>query len=85
MVTGVQWTGSLAPNQTQRWFTFNWSTNWHVVWYMMPTSPQIGAPQLDWDVAVERANANACTYWITVKNLTNQNLTFEGRYAILNL
>jgi hypothetical protein len=85
MVTGVQWTGSLAPNQTQRWFTFNWPANWHVVWYMMATSPQSGAPQVDWDVAVERANASVCTYWITVKNLTNQNLTFEGRYAILNL
>jgi hypothetical protein len=85
MVTGVQWTGSLAPNQTQRWFTFNWPANWHVVWYMMATSPQIGAPQVDWDVAVERANANNCTYWVTVKNLTNQNLTFEGRYAILNI
>jgi hypothetical protein len=85
MVTGVQWTGSLAPNQTQRWFTFNWPANWHVVWYMMATSPQIGGPQVDWDVAVERANANNCTYWVTVKNLTNQNLTFEGRYAILNI
>jgi hypothetical protein len=52
---------------------------------MMPTSPQVGAPQVDWDVAVERADAYVCTYWITVKNLTNQNLTFEGRYAILNL
>ena len=24
---------------------------------MMPTTPQVGAPQVDWDVAVERANA----------------------------
>jgi hypothetical protein len=51
---------------------------------MMPTSPQIGAPQVDWDVAVERANATYCTYWITVKNLTANTLTFEGRYAILS-
>ena len=83
MSTGVQWTGTLGPNATGRWFTFNWSANRHVVWYMMPTSPRRGAPQLDWDVAVERADANRVTYWITVKNLTNRSVTFEGRYAIL--
>ncbi|MDQ4044179.1 MAG: hypothetical protein M3173_01845 [Chloroflexota bacterium] len=83
MRTGVQWTGTLAPNQTQRWFTFNWPAAWHMVWYIVPTSPRSGAPQLDWDVSVERANANTCTYWITVTNLTNQNVTFEGRYAVM--
>jgi hypothetical protein len=54
-----------------------------MIWYMVPTSPQSGAPQLDWSVAVERADATHCTYWITVKNLTNANLTFEARYAIM--
>ncbi len=84
MRTGVQFTGSLTANQTQRWFTFNWPATWHVIWYMTPTSPRNGAPQIDWDVAVERASATNCTYWITVKNLTNQNVTFEGRYAVMN-
>lgn len=84
MRTGVQFTGSLTANQTQRWFTFNWPATWHVVWYIVPTSPRSGAPQLDWDVSVERATATNCTYWITVKNLTNQNVTFEGRYAVMN-
>lgn len=84
MRTGVQWTGSLGPNQSRRWFTFNWPTSWHVTWYMMPTSPRRGGPQLDWDVAVERASSNRCTYWVTVKNLTNQTVTFEGRYAVMN-
>ncbi len=84
MHTGMQFTGSLAANQTQRWFTFNWPATWHVVWYMAPTSPRTGAPQIDWDVAVERASAANCTYWITVKNLTNQNVTFVGRYAVMN-
>jgi hypothetical protein len=51
---------------------------------MMATSPRQGAPQVGWDVAVERANNNQCTYWITVTNLTPQPLTFEGRYAILS-
>ena len=84
MYTGVQWTGDLAPNQTQRWFTFNWSPTSHIVWYMMPTSVQSGAPALEWSVGVERYNATQCTYWITVKNLTANTVTFEGRYAILN-
>ncbi len=84
MWTGVQWTGSLAGNQTGRWFTWGWLTSLHVIWYMMPTSPQPGAAEIDWDVAVERANATQCTYWITVKNLTSNTVTFEGRYAVLS-
>ena len=84
MWTGVQWTGTLPPGATKRWFTWGWAAGLHVVWYMMPTSPQPGAPQLDWEVAVERANNAQCTYWITVRNLTNALVTFEGRYAVLS-
>jgi len=51
---------------------------------MMPTSPRVGAPQLEWDVAVERGDATRVTYWITVKNLTANDVTFEGRYAVLS-
>jgi hypothetical protein len=82
MITGVQFTGTLAPNQTQRWFTFNWNSAWHVVWYMMPTSTQ-SVPEVKWSVAVQRADASHCTYWITATNLTATTVTFEGRYAIL--
>ena len=82
MTTGVQFTGSLTANQTQRWFTFNWPAVWHVVWYMVPTSIQ-NVPQVNWSVTVERQDANNCTYWITVTNLTATPVTFEGRYAIL--
>ncbi len=84
MRTGVQWTGTLNPGQTQKWFTFNWPAVWHVVWYVVPTTVRNGAPELDWDVEVERASATTVTYWITVKNLTNVAATFEGRYAVLN-
>lgn len=83
MRTGAQWTGTLEPLETKRWHTVNWPATWHVVWYMVPTSPQVDGPQVDWDVAVERADADYCAYWITVKNLTSNNVTFEGRYAIL--
>lgn len=84
MRVGVQFTGSLGANQSRRWFTFGWPAGWHVVWYMMPTTPAIGAPELDWDVAVERADPSHVTYWLTVKNLTGKTINFEGRYAVLN-
>lgn len=84
MWTGVQWTGTVPAGATQRWLTHSWPTAWHVVWYLMPTSAQVGAPQLEWNVAVERANATQCTYWITVRNLTATDVTFEGRFAVLS-
>jgi hypothetical protein len=84
MFTGVQFTGTLGPNASNRWFTFNWSANWHVIWHVTPVTPRPGAPALAWDVSVERASATAVTYWITVTNLTNQDVTFEGRYVVLN-
>jgi hypothetical protein len=84
MRTGVQFSGTLNPNQQNRWFTHSWPTNWHVVWYMMSTSAVAGAPQVDWDVNVERASPTHCTYWITVRNLTANAVTFEARYAVLN-
>jgi hypothetical protein len=82
MTTGVQFTGSLNANQTQRWFTFNWPAAWHVVWYIMTTTNQT-VPEVSWSVAVQRADATHVTYWITVTNLTATPVTFEGRYAIL--
>lgn len=83
-ICGRQWTGTLAGNQTRRWFTFNWPATWHVVWTIMPTTPRRGAPQVSWDVHVERADAEHVTYWITVRNLTPHPVTFEGRYCILS-
>ncbi len=84
MRVGVQFTGTLAANQSQRWFTFNWPQEWHVVWYVVPTSPRVGAPQIEWDVAVERASATHITYWITIRNLTAAPVNVEARYAVLN-
>ena len=81
---GTQWTGTLAANQTNRWFTFNWPASWHIVWTVMPTTPFAGGAQITWSVAVQRASAEFATYWITVQNLTNVPVTFEGRYAILS-
>jgi photosystem II stability/assembly factor-like uncharacterized protein len=83
-VCGVQWRGSLTANQTRRWFTFNWPATWHIVWTVMPTTPRPGGPQLSWTTQVERANAEFATYWITVRNLTPDPVSFEGRYCILS-
>jgi hypothetical protein len=84
MTTGVQFTGTLPANGSQRWFTFNWPPQWHVVWHMMPTSPETTGPELSWQVSVERTSATAVTYFLTVTNATAAPITFEGRYAILN-
>jgi hypothetical protein len=83
MWTGVQFTGTLAAGASGRWFTYNWPASWHVVWYMMPTTPRPGAPELDWDVAVERGDPSHCTYWLTVKNDATVPVDFEGRFAVL--
>ena len=84
MWTGVQWTGTIGPGQTQLWFTWGWPADRHVLWHIMSNTPAVGSPSIDWDVAVERSNQVQCTYWITVKNLTTQTLAFEGRYAVLS-
>jgi hypothetical protein len=83
MTTGVQFRGTLAPNQTQRYFTFNWSAPQHVLWEVVPDTARPGAAQVDWDVAIERADTNHVTYWITVTNLTPSSMQFELRYAIV--
>ena len=84
MRVGTQFTGSLTGNQTRRWFTHSWPADWHVTWYMMPVTPVQGAPEIEWEVEVERADAARVTYWLTVRNLTATPVNFEGRYAVLN-
>jgi hypothetical protein len=84
MRVGVQFTGTIPAGATRRWFTFNWPQNWHVAWNVVPTSPVPGAPQIDWDVEVERGSATAITYWISVRNVSSQPVNIEARYAVLN-
>ena len=83
-ICGTQWTGTLAANASNHWFTFNWPATWHVIWSVMPTTVKPGAPEISWTVDVERASAEYVTYWITVTNLTSSPISFEGRYAILS-
>ena len=81
--TGVQFTGTVPANSSRRWFTFNWPAHWHVEWNVVPTSPRSGAPQVNWSVAVERASDSHITYWITIGNLTSEEVNIEARYAVL--
>lgn len=81
---GVQWFGSVAPNQSRTWFTWGWGAAWKVLWSIMPLTPCPGTSQLSWNVRVERANATQCTYWITVTNQSAEPVKFEGRYDVLS-
>lgn len=80
---GVQFIGTIPGNATQRWFSHSWPAHWHMDWRVMPITPRPGEPQLRWHVEVERASEGHATYWITVTNLTPEEVAFEGRYAVL--
>jgi hypothetical protein len=81
---GVQFNADVPASATRRWFTHSWPEDWHVVWSVVPTTPASGAPQLEWDVSVERASSGMVTYWITVRNLTSSAVGVEARFAVLN-
>lgn len=80
---GVQFTRSIPAGTTRRFFTHSWPAHWHVVWTVAPTSPQRGAPQIEWNVQVERASDQHITYFISITNLTQIPVNIEGRYAVL--
>ncbi len=79
---GVQFTGQVPANATRRWFTHSWPAHWHVTWQIVPTSPRPGGPQIASEVQIERASDSRITYWLTVRNLTNEVVNIEGRYAV---
>ncbi len=80
---GVQFTGTVAANQTARWFTFNWPAHWHMVWTAVPTTLNTTSPQIRVKVQVERSSFQFITYWINVTNFTGVPVTFEARYNVL--
>jgi hypothetical protein len=85
MVVGTQFTGFVPAHGVKRWFTFNWPASWNVIWTVVSTTPVLGNPQVEWDVAVERASSTAITYWITIRNLTGVAVNIEARYAVTNI
>lgn len=83
-ICGRQWSGTITAGQSHDWYTWGWPATWHVVWTVMPTTPQLGVPALTWNVRVERASAEYVTYWITVTNVSGANVNFDGRFCILS-
>jgi len=85
---GTQFSGSLAPGQTNQWFTHSWPSHWFVVWTVVPTSPAIDGPaQLELTVRMsrqsDRANARLVKYHLSVRNVTTVNVNFQARYEVL--
>lgn len=84
MRTGVQFRGNVSANSSKKWFTHSWPEDWHVTWYVVPTSPDQGQPQIDWDVEVERQSSDELKYFVEIENLTGDDVQIEARYAVLN-
>lgn len=84
MRVGTQFSGTIAAGSSARWFTYSWPADWHVVWTLVPTTPNPGGPQVEWDVAVQRATATHLTYWLTIRNLSSASVGIEARYEVLN-
>ncbi len=85
---GTQFSGSLAPGQTNQWFTHSWPSHWFVVWTVVPTAPVVDGPaQLELTVRIsrqsDRANARLVKYHLFVRNLTTANVSFQARYEVL--
>ncbi|MBB3117509.1 S8 family peptidase [Pseudoduganella violacea] len=80
---GVQFHGTVPAGASRRWFTYNWPAHWHVLWTVIPTTPRPGAPQIKWQVQVERASDAYITYWITITNVSAAPCDIEARYAVL--
>jgi hypothetical protein len=85
---GTQFSGTVAGNATQTWFTHSWPSHWFVVWTVVPTSPVVDGPaQLELTVRIsrqaDRANARLVKYHLSVRNLTGGNVSFEARYEVL--
>lgn len=77
---GVQFTGTLAKGQSQRWFTHSWSPRYVVEWSIRPTSPD---GKVTWTEDVARQPNGLLTYWLTVRNTGPAATNFEARYALL--
>jgi len=84
MQVGTQFTGTVAASSARRWFTHSWDPVHHVVWTVVPVTPNPGAAQVEWDVEVQRSSATAISYWLTIRNLSGAPVDIEARYAILD-
>ncbi|MCH7583484.1 MAG: hypothetical protein IIC72_12765 [Acidobacteria bacterium] len=79
-VTGTQFTGSIQPGQTQRWFTYNWHPAYVANWSVLPTTTD---GKVAWSVEAERSSNGRLTYWIVIRNVGTIPTAFEARYALM--
>jgi len=79
-VVGTQFTGTIQPGETQKWFTFNWAPEWLIQWSVRPTT--LGG-KVTWSEEIARASNGTLTYWLTIRNTGSAATNFEARYARL--
>jgi hypothetical protein len=74
---GTQFFASLAPGQTQTWFTYGWDINYFLIWSIRPTNSPA-------QVRLERVQiaygATGNTYFLTIANTGPRPATFEAKY-----
>lgn len=80
-ISGTQFSGTLSPGQTQLWFTHSWPVDLNVDWTVRPTTVSGGGPKITWTVETERPSAGFITYWIRIRNMSSETLSFEARYS----
>ncbi|MFF7642973.1 hypothetical protein [Streptomyces canus] len=79
-LTGVQYTGSIQPGQSQYLFTYGWSPVWHMEWSARPTT---AGGKVTSSVEIERDGNGLFTYWITVRNTGSVATGYELHFARL--
>ena len=81
---GIQFRGKVPAGATRKWFTHSWPAHWIVKWDVIPTAPIVdGGPQLEFKVQKTRQSHKHLKYFIEVKNLSNKEISFDARYAVL--
>jgi hypothetical protein len=82
-ISGVQFRGTIGPNSSATWYTFDWPVLWYVLWNVVPTNVYGPGPQVQWNVQVQKTSGDYLTYWITITNLTPVNVDVEARFTIV--
>lgn len=80
-ITDTQFSGTINPGQTQRWFTHSWPLDRHVDWSVVPTTVIGGGPKIAWDVQTERTE-RGLTYWLIIRNVGSQAISYQAKYSI---
>lgn len=81
---GTQFSATVAAQATSTWFTHSWPAHWFVVWQVIPTAPAVDGPaQLEFEVQITRQTDTLLKYFLKVKNLGAQPVSFQARYEVL--